>query len=170
MPTEIKVLSSIATREAYNELVPAFEKASGHRVMTQWGGVNEVAKRVAGGEMADVVILPVAQIDDLLKQGKLVAGSRTDVAKSGVGIAVRSGAPVPGWGRPAVSMTWRSVVRKRSSAASSEGEGWASSEHTVWAPGIYNNHHTEVEMRTDILSVLKSAAPTVRMTRCPFHD
>ncbi len=90
---EIKVIGSPGFREAYNELVPAFEKASGHHVMTQWGGVNEVAKRVANGETADVVILPVAQIDDLLKQGKLVAGSRTDVAKSGVGVAIRSGAP-----------------------------------------------------------------------------
>ena len=90
---EIKVIGSPGFREAYNELVPAFEKASGHHVVTIWGGVNEVAKRVAGGETADVVILPVAQIDDLLKQGKLVAGSRTDVAKSGVGVAVRAALP-----------------------------------------------------------------------------
>jgi molybdate transport system substrate-binding protein len=90
---EIKVIGSPGFREAYTELVPSFEKATGHHVVTIWGGVNEVAKRVAGGETADVVILPVAQIDDLVKQGKLVAGSRTDVAKSGVGIAVRSGAP-----------------------------------------------------------------------------
>ena len=90
---EIKVIGSPGVREAYTELVPAFEKATGHHVVTIWGGVNEVANRVAGGETADVVILPVAQIDDLLKQGKLVAGSRTDVAKSGVGVAVRSGAP-----------------------------------------------------------------------------
>jgi molybdate transport system substrate-binding protein len=92
---EIKVIGSPGFREAYTELVPAFEKATGHHVVTIWGGVNEVANRVAGGETADVVILPVAQIDDLLKQGKLVAGSRTDVAKSGVGIAVRAGAPKP---------------------------------------------------------------------------
>lgn len=89
---EIKVIGSPGFREAYTELVPSFEKATGHHVVTIWGGVNEVAKRVAGGEAADVVILPVAQIDDLLKQGKLVAGSRTDVAKSGVGVAVRAGA------------------------------------------------------------------------------
>src|SRR5256885_1639898 len=92
---EIKVIGSPGFREAYTELVPAFEKATGHHVVTIWGGVNEVANRVAGGETADIVILPVAQIDDLLKQGKLVAGSRTDVAKSGVGIAIRAGAPKP---------------------------------------------------------------------------
>ena len=92
---EIKVIGSPGFREAYNDLVPGFEKATGHHVKTEWGGVVEVAKRVAAGEVADIVLLPVAQIDDLLKQGKLVAGSRTDVAKSGIGVAVRMGAPKP---------------------------------------------------------------------------
>jgi len=92
---EIKVIGSPGFREAYNELVPTFEKATGNRVTTIWGGVNEVAKRVGDGETADIVILPVAQIEDLLKQGKLVPGSRVDVAKSGIGVAVRSGAPKP---------------------------------------------------------------------------
>jgi len=95
---EIKVIGSPGFREAYNALVPAFEKATGHRVTTIWDGVNNVTKRVAGGETADVVILPVAQIDDLTRQGKLVAESRVDVAKSGIGVAVRAGAPKPGIG------------------------------------------------------------------------
>jgi len=89
---EIKVIGSPGFREAYTELVPAFEKSTGHRVTTIWGGVNEVANRVAAGETADIVILPVAQIDDLIGKGKLLAGSRVVVAKSGVGVAVRSGA------------------------------------------------------------------------------
>ena len=92
---EIRVIGSPGFREAYNDLVPGFEKATGHRVKTEWGGVVDVAKRVAGGEVADIVLLPVAQIDDLLKQGKLVAGSRVDVAKSGIGVAVRAGTAKP---------------------------------------------------------------------------
>jgi molybdate transport system substrate-binding protein len=92
---EITVIGSPGFREAYNDLVPGFEKATGHRVKTEWGGVVDVAKRVAAGEVADIVLLPVAQIDDLLKQGKLVAGSRVDVAKSGIGVAVRAGAGKP---------------------------------------------------------------------------
>ena len=90
---EIKVIGSPGFREAYTELVPAFEKSTGHRVTTIWGGVNEIANRVAAGETADIVILPVAQIDDLIGKGKLVAKSRVVVAKSGVGVAVRAGAP-----------------------------------------------------------------------------
>jgi molybdate transport system substrate-binding protein len=90
---EIKVIGSPGTREPYTLLVPGFEKATGHKVTTTWGGVNEVAKRVADGEVADVVMLPAAQIGDLLKLGKLVPDSRVNVATSGIGVAIRAGAP-----------------------------------------------------------------------------
>jgi len=89
---EIKVIGSPGFREAYSVLVPRFEKATGNRVVTIWDGVTNVAKRIAEGETADIVILPVAQIEDLIKQGKLVAQSRIDIAKSGIGVAVHAGA------------------------------------------------------------------------------
>jgi molybdate transport system substrate-binding protein len=90
---EIKVIGSPGTREPYTLLVPGFEKATGHKVTTTWGGVTAVAKRVADGEAADVVMLPAAQIDDLIKLGKLTADSRVNVATSGIGVAIRTGAP-----------------------------------------------------------------------------
>src|SRR5260221_11394369 len=90
---EIKVIGSPGTREPYTLLVPGFEKATGHKVTTTWGGVNAVAKRVADGEVADVVMLPAAQIDDLIKQGKLMADSRVNVASSGIGAGICSGRP-----------------------------------------------------------------------------
>lgn len=89
----ITVVGSPGFREAYTELLPGFEKMTGNKVTTNWGGVNEVARRVAGGETADIVILPTAQIDDLIARGKLVKATRVVVAKSGVGVAVRKGAP-----------------------------------------------------------------------------
>jgi molybdate transport system substrate-binding protein len=92
---EIKVIGSPGTKEPYTLLVPDFEKASGHKVVTIWDGVNNVHKRIAGGEVADVVMVPVAQIDDLIRQGKLVPDSRVVVATSGVGVAIRAGAPKP---------------------------------------------------------------------------
>ncbi len=91
---EIKVIASNAVREAYNELVPAFETATGHKVTTIWGGTVDITRRIAGGEVVDIVIVPAPVIDDLIRQGKLVGG-RFDVAKSGVGVAVRSGLPKP---------------------------------------------------------------------------
>ncbi len=90
---EIKVIGSPGTREPYTLLLAGFEKATGHKVATTWGGVNAVAKLVADGEVADVVMLPAPQIDDLIKLGKLVAETRVNVATSGVGVAIRAGAP-----------------------------------------------------------------------------
>jgi molybdate transport system substrate-binding protein len=90
---EIKVIGSPGTREPYTLLVPGFERATGHKVTTTWGGVNAVAKRVADGEVADVVMLPAPQIDDLIKLGRLAAETRVNVATSGVGVAIRAGAP-----------------------------------------------------------------------------
>jgi molybdate transport system substrate-binding protein len=98
---EIKVLSTQATEEAYRELVPQFEQASGHKVSTIFTGTLDVQKRIAAGESYDVIIMAGPAIDDYIKAGKIVTGSRVDLAKSGVGIAVRAGAPKPDIGSTA---------------------------------------------------------------------
>ena len=92
---EIKVLSTQATEEAYRELVPLFEQASGHKVTTIFTGTLDVQKRIAAGEAYDLIIMAGPAIDDFIKSGKVVPGSRTDLARSGVGVAVRAGAPKP---------------------------------------------------------------------------
>ena len=92
---EVKVMAVNAIKEAYFELVPAFERASGHKVTTIWGGTEGISKRVSEGEVIDLVIVAAPNIDKLTMEGKLVAGSRADIAKSGIGIAVRSGLPKP---------------------------------------------------------------------------
>jgi len=92
---EIKVLASGATKEAYLELVPRFEKASGHKVVTTWAGTVDIKKRIAAGEVFDLIVVAGPEIDEFIKQGKMAAGSRVDLMKSGVGAAVRAGAPKP---------------------------------------------------------------------------
>jgi molybdate transport system substrate-binding protein len=92
---EIRVLASGATKEAYVELAPKFELASGHRLNTTWAGTAEIKKRLAAGEVYDLVIMASYEIDDQIKEGKIVAGSRTDLMKSGVAMAVPPGAPKP---------------------------------------------------------------------------
>jgi molybdate transport system substrate-binding protein len=94
-PAEIKVLSSIATREAYNVLVPQFEQASGHKVATTWAGTTDIMKRMAAGETHDVVMISSDEMEELIRQGKIVAGSRVDIAKSGIGVCVRAGSLRP---------------------------------------------------------------------------
>jgi molybdate transport system substrate-binding protein len=92
---EVRVLSTQATEEAYRELVPQFEKASGHKVTTVFTGTLDANKRLAAGETYDVLIMSAPSIEEHTKGGKVVAGSRADLAKSGVGIAVKTGAPKP---------------------------------------------------------------------------
>jgi len=93
--TELKVMAASAVKEAYIELVSDFEKSSGNKVITIWGGTEGLAKRISSGEVVDIVIVAAPNIDKLIIEGKLVAGGRVDIAKSGVGIALRTGLPKP---------------------------------------------------------------------------
>ena len=91
---DITVLATPGVKEAYVELVPAFEKA-GHKVVTTWAGTADVMKRMSAGETFDAVILASDSLEHLVDNGKVMAGSRADVARSGVGVAVKAGAPKP---------------------------------------------------------------------------
>lgn len=93
--TEIKVMASAAFKEAYLELVPEFERITGNKVVTMWIPTVQMMSRLKGGETVDLVIMAAGSIDELIKLGKIVPGSRVDLAKSGVGVAVRAGAPKP---------------------------------------------------------------------------
>jgi molybdate transport system substrate-binding protein len=92
---EIKVLASGAIKEAYLELIPQFEKASEHKVATTWAGTVDIKKRMAAGEVFDLVIVASPELDAFIQEGKLAPGSRVDLVRSGVGVAVRAGAPKP---------------------------------------------------------------------------
>jgi molybdate transport system substrate-binding protein len=92
---ELKVLSTQATEEAYRELVPQFEKDTGHKVTTVFTGTLDANKRLAAGETYDLLIMSGPSIDEHIKAGKVVPGSRVDLAKSGVGVGVKAGAPKP---------------------------------------------------------------------------
>lgn len=93
--SEIKVMASAAFKEAYLELVPQFERATGHKVVTLWVPSVQMISRLKGGETVDLVIMSAALLDELIKAGIVAAGNRFDIAKSGVGVAVRAGAPKP---------------------------------------------------------------------------
>ncbi len=92
---EIKVLSSLATKKAHLELVPLFERAAGHRVSTTWAGTVDIMRRLAAGETFDLIIVSSTSLDELIMQGKIAAGSRVEIARSGIGVAVRAGARKP---------------------------------------------------------------------------
>ena len=91
--SEIKVMLSAAFKEAYLELTPQFERATGHRIATSWVPSVKMMERLKGGEAVDLVILSAASLDELVKAG--IVSQRFDIAKSGIGVAVRTGAPKP---------------------------------------------------------------------------
>jgi molybdate transport system substrate-binding protein len=89
----MRVLSSLAIKEAYLELQPQFEKQSGHKVQTEWLGMVDIMKRVKAGETADVVIASQKALGELKGLGKVQAV--VDLARSGVAVAVKKGAKRP---------------------------------------------------------------------------
>jgi molybdate transport system substrate-binding protein len=91
----LRLISSMATREVLAKLAARFQQDSGRAVVTEAAGGVDVAKRVQNGEEVDVVVLANTAIDKLIADGKLLAGSRVDLVKSGIAIAVRAGAPQP---------------------------------------------------------------------------
>ena len=97
---EVTVLSTVGMQPATPELFAQFEAASGHRVVVTYGLAAVLKTKFLEGAPADVLILTAPIIDDLGKQGKVVPESKKDVARSGVGIAVKAGAPKPDIGTP----------------------------------------------------------------------
>lgn len=97
----IRILSSMATKGVLEELAPAFERATGVKVIPESIGGVDVNKRVKAGEAVDLVVLAANAIDTLINEGHLVAGSRVDLVTSGVAIAVRAGASRPDIGSEA---------------------------------------------------------------------
>ena len=92
---EIKLLSAGAMRAVAVALLPDFEKQTGHKVTIDNGTAGGLSKRIGEGEAFDVAIITPAVVDDLAKKGRIVPGSRIDLAKVGMGVAVKEGAAVP---------------------------------------------------------------------------
>jgi molybdate transport system substrate-binding protein len=92
---EIKVLTAGAFKQVLLAVLPEFEKQTGHKVTVENDTVGALRKRIEGGEAFDVAVLTPAAIDDLSAKGKLVAGTRANLARVGVGVMVKAGAPAP---------------------------------------------------------------------------
>jgi molybdate transport system substrate-binding protein len=90
---QIKVMLSAAFKEAYLELLPQFERATGHKVENLWVPSVQMMSRLKAGETVDLVILSAASLEELRKAGLI--SDRTDLARSGIGVAVKSGARRP---------------------------------------------------------------------------
>ena len=92
---EVAVFSTVAAKAALEEIAPAFERESQHKVLLRFATAGELKTEIEKGAPCDVALLTAAAIDDLITQGRLSQASRTNIARSGVGVAVKQGANAP---------------------------------------------------------------------------
>jgi arylsulfatase A len=96
---DVKVMTSGAFTAPYLQLSPQFERDAKEKVVTltttMGVGADSIPNRIARGEAVDVIIVAAASLDELIRDGRVVAGSKVDLARSDVGMAVRAGAPKP---------------------------------------------------------------------------
>jgi molybdate transport system substrate-binding protein len=122
---EIKVMTSGAFTAAYLELAPEFERATGHRIVTEatsmGTGSTSIPARLERGEAIDVVIVAERDLEELIKTGRVRAGTRVDLARSAIGMAVRRGAPKPDIS--SVDALRRTLLEARSIAYSASVSG-----------------------------------------------
>ena len=121
---DLVVYSTIGVRSAAEPLFAQFDQASGHKLAVTWGTAPMLVKRIEGGDTADVVVLSRGGIDALQKQRKIAPGTETTLASSGVGIAVKAGAPKPDISTPEALK--RTLLAAKSIAYSEPSAGGAS--------------------------------------------
>src|SRR5262245_17321046 len=92
---EVKVMAGASLKGAFDELVPQFERATGHKLVIQYGATGTFKRQVEAGEAVDLVIIGSEGVDELVKQGKIAADTRVEIVRVGIALAVRAGAPKP---------------------------------------------------------------------------
>ena len=122
----VNVMISGGLTAAYREVVPEFERATGNKIQTAFGASmgnapDSIPVRLQRGEPADVLILASSALDDLIAQGKVLAGSRVDLARSSIGMVVRAGARKPDIS--SVEALKRTLLQAQSIAYSASASG-----------------------------------------------
>ena len=95
---ELRIFGSRVTRMIVDGVGPQFERTTGHRLVVLTDVAATMKRRIESGEPFDLAVLVNFQTDALIKAGKLLADTRADVVKAGIGVAVRRGAPIPNIG------------------------------------------------------------------------
>jgi molybdate transport system substrate-binding protein len=125
---EIDALVTTAMKAAVDDLVPPFERANGHTVRLAYGPSGGLARRFVGGEAADLIVIDSGALDDLIKQGRVAPG-RTDVARTGIGVCVRKGAPRPDVSTPEALK--RALLAAKSIAHTAPAGGGITAAHVM---------------------------------------
>lgn len=124
---ELLVVVSDGMKPSVEQLVPQIEHAIGRKLTVQFNSSKNIRDKIQSGEPFDVAILTTDIIDDLIKQGKIAAGSRVEIARTGMGVGVRAGAAKPDVSTPEALK--RALVSAKSISFNPSGAS---------APHIYN--------------------------------
>jgi len=136
---DIRVMNSGAFTAPYLHVVPEFERTSHNKIITAYGASmgnapDSIPSRLERGEAADVVILAAPALDELIKHGKVVPGSRVDLVRSSIGVAVRAGAAKPDIS--SVDALKRTLLEAKSIAYSASASGVYLSQELFQRLGI----------------------------------
>ncbi|NVN84734.1 MAG: substrate-binding domain-containing protein [Rhodopseudomonas sp.] len=112
-------MSVLPLKPFLNELGPQFERATGNKLTIKYDVSASLKRQIDAGDTFDVAVLLPALIDDLLKQGKVAVGTRVDVSRAAVAVAVKKGAPKPDIG--STETLKKTLLNAKSIAYSSEG-------------------------------------------------
>jgi molybdate transport system substrate-binding protein len=126
---EIKVFSTVGVKSVLEEIIPNFEKASGHKINMTWSTAALLTKRVQDGEMADAMILIRGNVDTLLKDGKIAPGSDATFGRSIFAVGIKAGAPKPDISTPEAFKN--SLLASKAVSFSDPASGGASGVYTV---------------------------------------
>ena len=96
----VRVIASNGVKAVIEELQPQCERAIGHPLVIQWGSTTGLKQKIEAGEPFDLAVLTTEAIDALVHSGKVSGATRADIARCGVGVGIRSGAPKPDIGTP----------------------------------------------------------------------
>jgi molybdate transport system substrate-binding protein len=123
---EIRVLSAGAVKPVLSEVIPAFERTSGHKVVIEYAPAQPINQRVLAGEAADVLINSGEALDALASAGKVSPATRRTLGVVGIGVAVKAGAPLPDITTEAA---FRETLLKARSVAAMNPERSTSGKH-----------------------------------------
>ncbi|TMI99132.1 MAG: ABC transporter substrate-binding protein [Alphaproteobacteria bacterium] len=139
---EVKILTAGAMKAVVLELVPQFEKETGHKAVVDNDTAGGLAKRIDGGEAFDLAVITPGVIADLAKKGKVVADSRANVARVGVGVVVKEGAPLPDIG--SVDAFKRALIAAKSVAYIDPASGGSSG---IYLTGLFDKLGIAAEIK-----------------------
>ncbi len=145
-PAPLRVFASNGVKAVVEELQPKCEHAIGHPLAIEFNSAAALKQRIDGGEAFDLALLTNEVIDALIKEGKIVAGTQTDLARAGIGVGIRKGAPKPDISTPDAMK--RTLLNAKSVTYAKEGASRMLLERIYDRLGIANEMKSKVIFQT----------------------